>query len=204
MTLHPAILLASTSPRRREILRVAGFEHEAISPGVDDGELSPREATTPAAWVAAMAYLKASAGRDRWRATGDDRRTVVGADTICVHDGVIIGQPVDAADAACILAAFDDRAHQVLTGVAVLDSVTGRREIFVDQATVWWDGVGAERIETYVAGGEWAGKAGAYNLAERLEAGWPIRYEGSANTIMGLPIELLRARLEQMTVEPAA
>lgn len=197
------ILLASTSPRRREILRLAGLEHEAISPGVDDGQLSPRDAS-PAAWAAAMAYLKASAGLDRWRATDDGRRTVVGADTICVHNGVIIGQPVDAHDAAMILSAFDDDVHQVLTGVAVVDSATGRRDIFVDQATVWWDGVGASRIETYVAGGEWSGKAGAYNLAERLAGGWPIRYEGSAETIMGLPIELLRARLDEMPVEPAA
>lgn len=203
MKLQPSILLASTSPRRRQILRGAGFEHDAISPGVDDGQLSPRDAA-PAAWAAAMAYLKASAGLDRWRSMDDGRRTVVGADTICVHHGAIIGQPVDAGDALRIALAFDNDEHQVLTGVAVVDSATGCREIFVDQATVWWDGVGTDRIEAYIAGGEWAGKAGAYNLAERLEAGWPIRYEGSANTIMGLPIELLRARLEQRPVEPAA
>lgn len=203
MTTGHAILLASTSPRRREIMRLAGLEHDAINPGVDDGQLSPQDAT-PGAWVAAMAYLKASAGLDKWRATGQGRRTVIGADTICVHAGVIIGQPIDAHDAGSMLAAFDDTVHQVLTGVAVIDSSTGRRDIFVDQATVWWDGVGTERIETYVAGGLWKGKAGAYNLADRLEAGWPIRYEGSAETIMGLPIGLLRARLDQMPVEPAA
>ena len=154
-----------------------------------------------------MAYLKASAGLDRWRSEfASGRRLVVGADTICVLDGAIIGQPIDMDDAERILRSFDSRMHQVITGVAVVDSETGRRELFVDQATVWWDAVGADRIETYVVSRHWEGKAGAYNLAERLEAGWPIRYKGSADTIMGLPIDQLRARLERMAtpVEPAA
>jgi septum formation protein len=154
-----------------------------------------------------MAYLKARAGLDQWHRDGADRRFVIGADTICVQHGRIFGQPLDAEDARRMLTAFDDAEHEVVTGVAVIDSAGGARDIFVDRAKVWWDGVGAERIEAYVAGGQWAGKAGAYNLAERVEAGWPIRYEGSPNTIMGLPIEQLRVRLERMMcppVEPAA
>ena len=153
-----------------------------------------------------MAFLKASAGLDRWRAhDAPDRRLVVGADTICVHGGAIIGQPVDMEDARRILMSFDDDVHEVITGVAVVDSLTGAREIFVDQATVCWDGVGEARIESYLLEGRWRGKAGAYNLAERIEAGWPIRYKGCENTIMGLPVEQLRARLERMTlIEPAA
>jgi len=211
MTPHPTplatILLASTSPRRREILRLAGVDHEAIHPGVDDGALAPRR-SAPAAWAASMAFFKARAGLDRWREqfqTG--RRLVVGADTICVHGASIVGQPQDESHAREILTRFDDEVHEVITGVAVIDSETGRREIFVDQATVWWEGVGRDRIEAYLETGRWRGKAGAYNLAERLDAEWPIRYEGSPNTIMGLPIELLRARLERMatpSVEPAA
>ena len=204
---RPALLLASTSPRRTELLRLAGLDHETISPGIDDAELMPGNAN-PEAWAASLAYLKAQAGLDRWRLLrADEQRLVVGADTICVRGSDIIGQPRDADDARRILEFFDDGAHDVITGVAVIDSTTRVREIFVDRARVWWDGVGAERIDEYVASGQWVGKAGAYNLAERVEAGWPIRWEGDPNTIMGLPIDGLRGRLERMSrvpVEPAA
>jgi septum formation protein len=204
---EPTLLLASRSPRRAEILHLAGLAHEAISPGLDDAQLAPRGAS-PRAWAASMAFLKAQAGLAQWRIGGAGaRRLVIGADTICVHEGRILGQPIDAEDARRMLTSFDDTEHEVVTGVAVIDSSTGGRDIFIDRARVWWDGVGPARIEEYVASGLWAGKAGAYNLAERVEAGWPIRYEGSANTIMGLPIEQLRGRLERMMcppVEPAA
>jgi len=204
---RPLLLLASTSARRTELLRLAGFDHDIVSPGIDDAQLLPGR-TTPDEWAASLAYLKAQAGLDRWRAGGAaGKRLVIGADTICVHVTGIIGQARDADDARRILTLFDDDVHDVVTGVAVIDSATLRRELFVERARVWWDGVGHDRIEEYVASGQWEGKAGAYNLAERIEAGWPIRWEGDPNTIMGLPIGQLRGRLERMSrfpVEPAA
>ena len=160
---------------------------------MDDGVLV-RGDVTAAQWVAALAYFKAAAGMERLHqehATG--RCVVLGADTICVQDGQIIGQPRDADHARAILRQFENATHDVLTGVALIDLNT--RDLFVDQARVHVGDLGDERINEYVATDLWRGKAGGYNLQERLEAGWPIRYEGDPTTIVGLPMAMLGQRL---------
>lgn len=191
----PWLLLASQSPRRRDLLEQYGFDHLAIDPGVDDGLLASGE-VEPEQWVASLAYFKAAAGLEQIREAGGPMPPVViGADTICVKDGELIGQPRDAADAARIIRLFEDAEHEVLTGVAIVSSVTGRRALFVDKAVVRVGEIGAERIDEYVESGQWQGKAGAYNLSERLEAGWPIEYDGDPTSIMGLPMEALKNHL---------
>ena len=201
------MLLASQSPRRRDLLDQYGFEHLAIDPGVDDGLLAAGE-VGPEQWVASLAYFKAAAGLERMRAQGREEGgpppVVIGADTICVKDGELIGQPQDAADAARIIRLFENDVHEVLTGVAIVSSVTGRRDLFVDKAVVRVGAIGAKRIEEYVQSGLWKGKAGAYNLSERLEAGWPIEYDGDPTSIMGLPMEALKNHLSRFqTLEDA-
>lgn len=191
-TADPPLLLASTSPRRRELLAEAGVSHVARSPGVDDADLRPGD-VSPAQWVAALSYLKARAGIE---ASADiEPGVVLAADTICVLGDRIIGQPRDAADAQAIIRSFEGCAHEVMTGVTILDARSGARDLFVDRATVWVGEIGDESIETYIASGEWKGKAGAYNLTERLAAGWPIRFEGDPTTIVGLPMRRLLQRL---------
>lgn len=191
----PRLFLASQSPRRRQLLAEHGLEHDAAHPGFDDGELVPGQ-VTPAQWVAALAYLKAAAGVQRLREgdlVGD--RLVLGADTTVVKNGRLIGQPADAADAARILRLLRDGEHEVITGVALVDPLTGWRDLFVDRARVRFGHVGDRQIDEYVASGAWRGKAGAYNLRERLAAGWPIQYEGDPTSIMGLPMRALLERL---------
>lgn len=192
------LVLASTSPRRTQLLRDRGLDHEVRNPGIDDGRLRPGGAATPASWVASLAYLKARAGADQ----EPDGTLVLGADTICVHDGRIIGQPRDADEARRTLLAFEGRHHEVYTGVALIES--SRRDIFVDRARVRVGELGPERIESYVASGMWKGKAGAYNLGERLAAGWPITFEGDPTTIVGLPMTMLTQRLTPPGVEAGA
>ncbi len=187
--------LASRSPRRQELLRGAGIEHEASHPGVDDGQLSPGN-VTPEAWVMALAYLKAATAARN--AAGDASlggRVVLGADTVVVHHGALMGQPIDAADARRMIVAMRDDVHDVVTGVALLDPATGRRELFVDRAVVRVGHIPDAEIDGYVASEQWRGKAGAYNLSERLAAGWPIEYDGDPGTIMGLPMRKLTGRL---------
>lgn len=192
------LVLASTSPRRTQLLRDRGLDHEVRNPGIDDGRLRPGRAATPASWVASLAYLKARAGADQ----EPDGTLVLGADTICVHDGRIIGQPRDADEARRTLLAFEGRHHEVYTGVALIES--SRRDIFVDRARVRVGELGSERIESYVASGMWRGKAGAYNLGERLAAGWPITFEGDPTTVVGLPMTMLTQRLTPPGVEAGA
>jgi len=189
------LVLASGSPRRRELLKAEGFEFEVVSAGVDDGLLRRGDAG-PAEWATALAYLKAAAGLAAVLAEdGTAAVTVIGADTICVLEDRIIGQPRDADDAREILYSFSARDHEVVTGVALIDAPTGEREMWAESANVNVGELTPELVEPYVASGAWRGKAGAYNLAERLAAGWPIRYEGDPMTIMGLPMARLRGRL---------
>lgn len=212
------LYLASQSPRRRELLQEAGINFEAFSPGQDDAELVATRAADgtmvdPAVWTAGLAFLKAVAGvetlrrEDRLR-TGD---VVLGADTICVgHDAngraMILSAPASEAEARAMLAQWQDGEHDVLTGVALVraGAIAGAaragsawerageaRTIFVDRARVRWGRVSEIEIEGYLRSGSWRGKAGAYNLRERLGAGWPIAFAGDPATIMGLPMRRL-------------
>jgi len=146
----------------------------------------------------ALAYLKA-AGASGGIGPGS---VVMGADTICVGEDELIGQPRDAAHAESILRSFVGREHAVVTGVALLDPETGLRELMLDEAVVTWGDVSDAEIATYIASNQWRGKAGAYNLRERLEAGWAIRYEGDPTSIMGLPMDLLNTKLPEWGIEP--
>lgn len=189
----PRVVLASRSPRRQALLREAGIDHEPSHPGFEDGTLRPAQAS-PAEWVMSLACLKAWV---KAREAGPDA-IVIGADTACVIDGELVGTPADAAEATDMLARFAGRSHEVVTGVAVIDTRTGARRLFADQATVTMGPLSDEMIADYVASGAWQGKAGAYNLSERIEAGWPIVYEGDPGTIMGLPVAGVRRAIDSL------
>lgn len=198
---RPRLLLASRSPRRRALLNDFGVRHVAEHPGFDDATLVPGR-VSPEQWVAALAYLKASAGVDMVPRSSDGSSDyVLGADTLCVKHGHILGTPMDADEARGILRELAGGEHRVLTGVAIIEVRNGeqvRRHVFTEQARVKLGVLSEEQIEEYVASGAWAGKAGAYNLAERLEAGWPIEYAGDPTTIMGLPMRALVPRLRKV------
>lgn len=199
----PWLYLASASPRRRRLLLEHGIPHIAEAPPLDDGTLDPGDAD-PARWVAALAYLKAAAALRRLDREGRGPYVILGADTIVVKAGRIIGQPSDAEHARSILMALAGGEHSVLTGVALLtpqghvaSPLARGRSIFTDRATVCVGAIEPAEIDNYVASGQWRGKAGAYNLAERVEAGWPLTYEGDAGTIMGLPMRRLAPLLHR-------
>jgi septum formation protein len=182
------LLLATRSPRRHLMLEEAGVGFEPIGAAVDDGPLTPG-ACSPRQWAAALAYLKAEAAR-RTLAPGADA-LVLGADTIVVAGDAIIGQPIDEADAESIVRRLSNGPHLVISGVALVDAATGRRLLLADEALVQVGRIEEASLRGYIESGEWRGKAGAYNLSERLEAGWPIEYEGDPATIMGLPMHRL-------------
>lgn len=192
------LYLASRSPRRQEILREHGLKFEARHPGFDDSDLHPGR-VTPAQWVAALAYLKAAAGLAQLRSLppGCELPLVIGADTACVQGRRLIGTPRDADEARAMIRSLRSGPHDVITGVALIEPATGRRLFFADTARVEVGAISDEAIEEYIRSGEWQGKAGAYNLSERIAAGWPIRYTGDPATIMGLPIRRLLALLDR-------
>jgi len=181
------LILASRSPRRLRLLEEAGFSPVPLPADLDDSDLAPTLAP-PAHWVTALAYLKAR----RVAETGGagESLAVLGADTVVVKDGRVIGQPRDADHAREIIASLSGGAHDVLTGVALLRAGRPRR-LLVDAARVEVGEIPAGEIESYVSSGEWRGKAGAYNLADRQRAGWPVRTSGDPGTVMGLPMRRL-------------
>jgi len=199
LTPTPTLLLTSRSPRRRDLLREAGIPHEADHPGVEDSELEPGH-VSPEAWVAALSYLKAMAGLSKAASTAPAWNScwALGADTACVKDGSLIGTPRDIHEARQMLRTFRNGTHKVVTGVALVHPATGVRRIFADSAMVSWGSVSDAQIEDYLRTDAWRGKAGAYNLRERIDAGWPVTYEGDPTTVMGLPMRRLRTELARL------
>lgn len=201
------LLLASRSPRRRALLTEAGFEHIAEHPGFEDGVLTPGQ-VSPRQWVAALASLKAFAGTTLPAARESGGRVVLAADTACLLDGKLVGTPTTADEAEQMIRSFMGVQHEVLTGVAIVDlrgwngdpaSVPHRRRrVLVDTAKVRMGTLSEAELSSYIASGQWQGKAGGYNLSERLAAGWPLVFEGDQTTIMGLPMRRLTGVLEEM------
>lgn len=189
--------LASTSPRRRLMLEEAGIQVQVVSPDVDDGRLKSGRVTAED-WVMSLAYLKSRNVADKLRdaskqqvATG----TIIGADTVCVAGEEILGQPRDASDARRMLRMLREADHRTITGVCLISLRSDDRVLFCDQTIVRVGPVSDAQIEQYILSGDWRGKAGAYNLSERLAAGWSINIEGDPTTVMGLPMRRLTTML---------
>jgi septum formation protein len=186
----PLLLLCSTSPRRRTLLEQHGFAYRVLPPAIDDAGMLKPDALPAHQWPCALAYLKArsAAGSAGALPVG---AVLLGADTIVVKDGRIIGQPADESDAQRIIRLLRNGSHTVLTGVALLAGGAATRRLLVDQATVTVGDIPDDELRRYIDSGGWRGKAGAYNLSERLAAGWPISFRGDPATVMGLPMAAL-------------
>jgi len=174
------VVLASASPRRRELMTAAGLDVD-VDPVEVDERLLAGEA--PATYVERVARLKAEAGAAR-----HPGRVVIGADTAVVIDNDVLGKPRDAAEAAAMLRRLAGRDHDVMTGVAI--AVGGRVDTFVERTHVSMTPLSAADIEAYIATGEPFDKAGAYAIqggAARFIAG----FQGSYTNVVGLPVERL-------------
>jgi len=178
------------------MLTQAGVAHRVHPAAIDDGELVPGHGTNADQWVVALAYLKAiSSSRTIDDADLQGQIVIIGADTVCVQDGQIIGQPDDRDHARQIINLMSGSTHEVLTGVAILDPHTGRRDLFVDRSVVTVGQISDDEIELYLDSELWQGKAGAYNITERLAAGWPITFTGDETSIVGLPLSRVIERV---------
>lgn len=185
------IVLASASPRRAALLRAAGFSF-TVDPVDVDESLLPGEA--PDAHVRRLARAKAEAG-----ATRHPDQVVLGADTVVVVDGRILGKPRDNADAAAMLTALSGRVHHVYTAVAVAGN--GVVCDALDVSAVTFARMAPADISAYVASGEPRDKAGAYAIQ-----GWASRYvdrlEGSYSGVVGLPVAVVHRLLISLSPGP--
>ncbi len=179
----PALVLASASPRRRELLTQAGVRHEVMPADIDE---QPRPNETPQALALRLAREKALVIARRLGPT--PRRTVLGADTIVLLDEEIYGKPADSGDAMRLLRALTGRTHQVITAIAVVDSESLD---VLDQAVesrVTMRPANDDELRRYVETGEPLDKAGAYAIQGK-GADLVSGLEGSLSNVIGLPIE---------------
>jgi len=194
MTRPFKIVLASTSPRRRELMERLGVPFDVIAPeGVEEiQEGDPRKVVTKNASAKAISV-----------ADGLRVGLVVGADTVVVVDATIMGKAEDPTEARGMLAALEGRMHRVLTGLAVVDAEAGRKEVAVVETKVWFHPLTCEEIGGYVSTGEPIGKAGGYAIQG---AGGALveRIEGCFENVVGLPLLRLRSMLEGFGLETSS
>jgi septum formation protein len=193
------LILASASPRRRELLTQAGLKFTAAAANLNE-DLLPDEAA--AAYVQRLAEEKAQTVWNIHRSLdrADDPLIVLGADTCVVCDGHILGKPVDTADARRMLELLSGRTHAVLTGLAAVTGSKVVRDVEITQVT--FNQLNDAEIARYIASGEPLDKAGAYAI-QGYAARWIPRIEGCYFNVMGLPIARTIALLAEADVAPA-
>jgi septum formation protein len=187
------LILASSSPRRAEILREAGIAFEVCATQIDEA-LNSGE--TLQAMVARLAEAKARAavalvGRR------EKEQIVIGADTAVELDGEILGKPRDAAHAREMLLALSGRTHRVVTGIFLLRSPDGAARSAVESTLVTFAPLECQEIETYVATGEPLDKAGGYAIQGRAGR-YILRIEGCYFNVVGLPLARLHTLLREL------
>ena len=186
------LVLASASPRRRELLTQAGYTFEVRPAHIPE---DPREGEDPVAYVTRLAREKAEVVFRELNANGNAEAALVilGADTTVTLDNHILGKPEDAADAARMLRMLSGRSHHVITGVAVVTAEAV--EVAAEVTAVRFLTLTDEEIAVYVATGEPMDKAGAYGI-QGLAARWIPRVEGCYFNVVGLPLALVSTLLE--------
>ena len=181
------VLLASRSPRRAELLRAAGFDFEVVPADVDEAAHPGEDAR---AYVARMSASKAAA--IGCRISGSP---VLGADTVVVLDGVMLGKPRDDEDAARMLRMLAGRAHEVCTGVTI--QAGGRALSEVVSTRVRFLPLTSDEIAWYVGTGEPRDKAGAYAIQGRASR-FVESIEGSYSNVVGLPVATVYRLIRQL------
>lgn len=184
------IILASQSPRRRQLLEMMGLEFEAIAADVDETmnpALSLHDEIVRISCNKALAVQKQCASGD----------VIIAADTMVCIDGRRLGKPKDAEDAAATLRLLSGREHQVVSGLAVVQD--GRMETAVEVTSLWFRPLEKDEIAAYIATGEPMDKAGSYGIQGKA-AMFAERICGDYYNVMGLPVCRLTTMLRQFGV----
>ena len=196
---HLRVVLASASPRRRELLALTGLRegvHFEVSPSTFAEDLAKEDFASPAEYTLATATAKARevAGRSL-RGRGGAAHLVIGADTTVEHEGTVLEKPGDAADAAAMLRRLAGNTHRVHTGVCIF---AGRDDApaaaFVETTVVRFADIDESDIAAYVESGEPMDKAGAYGI-QGAAAQFVAGLDGDYFNVVGLPIHRLSATL---------
>ena len=180
------LVLASASPRRQELLRNAGITFEVQPAHIPENPLPGEAAKDCAERLAREKALAVARQRPH--------DIVLGADTVVVVDGQLLGKPSDAADAERMLRMLSGREHRVITGVCLV--VSGKPSVASETTLVTVSEIADKDIADYVAGGEPMDKAGAYAI-QGIASRWIPRIEGDYSNVVGLPVALVWRMIRQ-------
>ena len=181
------LILASRSPRRRQLLAAAGYRFE-VRPPRQTAECGPQSGEGPAEFVARLAYQKAANV-----ATQVGSGLILGCDTVAECDGRILGKPQHEDHARAMLETLSGREHRVLSGLCLWQVPDGEPAVRVAVTTLRMDHLSDEQLDEYLSSGAWKGKAGGFGYQDRL--GWVHVIDGSESNVVGLPMELLAEML---------
>ena len=184
------LILASGSPRRRQLLTEAGYRFRVVRPN-DSAECGICSHETPPELVARLSYQKAQDV-----ANHIDAGIVVACDTVAECCGRILGKPQDRNQARKMLHLLRRREHHVYSGLCLWRRPSGKRQVKVAITRLHMESLTDVQVEDYLDSGAWRGKAGAFGLQDQL--GWLHIAAGSETNVVGLPMELLREMLDEI------
>jgi septum formation protein len=187
MSYPPPLILASQSPRRRQLLEQAGYTFQVVAPR-DEAECGVCSEETPPELVARLACQKAADVAQR-----TTQGTIIGCDTVVECQGWILGKPRDEDHAREMLRLLRGREHRVYSGLCVWQRPQDTTRVVVDITRLRIDHLEDPEIEAYIATHEWEGKAGAFGYQDGLP--WLRIVAGSASNVIGLPLERLATLL---------
>lgn len=185
------IILASTSPRRNELMKLLGIPFEVIASELDESSIKEKD---PERLVQILAQEKAKAV-----SKGSKNSIVIGADTIVYHKGKIIGKPKDKKHAAEILRSLSGQQHSIFTGFAIIDSDNDKSFVGVASAKVTMKELNDAEINSYIATEEPMDKAGAYGI-QGIGGLLVEKLNGHFYDVVGLPLTVLRKELKKFGV----
>jgi septum formation protein len=185
------IILASASPRRRQLLAEAGYKFSVVPPEVDESAIEP-EGMGPCEYAEKLALAKARSVAEKF-----PDRLVIGADTVVDFGGEIIGKPADDKEAERIIRKLFSAPQKVITAVAVVGASDGVEIVGSDTTVVYPKRMSDEQIAEHIKSGSWRDKAGGYAIEEGGDE-FVERIEGSLTNVMGLPMELLQRLFERI------
>ena len=186
-----SIILASESPRRRQLMIEAGYKFRVIWPEVDESAFETDD-VSPCEYASKLALAKAKSVARRFADC-----LVIGADTVVDFEGEIIGKAGDAEEAEAITRELFSRPHKVITAIAIVRERDGLEMVESDTTVVYPKAMTDKQIAEHVSSGSWEDKAGAYAIQEGGDE-FVERIEGSLTNVMGLPMELLGRMLDKV------
>lgn len=190
----PRLVLASRSPRRKDLLTHAGYDFRVLPPESDQEE-GPCDGESAAELVERLAEQKALAV-----AAHLETAVVVGCDTVVECEGSIMGKPASETAARRMLLQLRGGEHRVYSGLCLVEMPGARKWKGVSVTTLVMDSISDEQLEQYLQSGEWAGKAGAFGYQDGLE--WLRIVKGSASNVVGMPLELFSSLLTDAGCAP--